>query len=215
MQKGQGVIFLVIGIVISAVVVGGAYYLGRQTTSKPVPAFITTSQNTQPTSVPSAGSGEITSWKTYTNTVYNYQFKYPEGYKITDKVPNQSICILKNGDNTCKLIIAVSPLNEYQLVDNAGGFIFYFDIKQKEWLHYKTNTASQFIPKRTQSLTESYTYKTGDVKCSQEYILIPTSSYSNIAEIVNNKCKDDDGNFLPGYNDFSTDQVLSTFKFTP
>lgn len=164
---------------------------------------------------------DTTSWKTYTNTTFKYQIKYPDGYQVmqqTDRQKSQlgvdeNTCIASNTEKTCKLIINALTLSQYKLIDNPGGFIFYFDVNKKQWLHDKTNDTSQFVPKRTESSIEAYTYKTGDVKCSQEYTLIPTPAFNNMIEIVNTKCRDDEGNPLPGYDDFSTDQILSTFRF--
>lgn len=48
MQKGQALIFILIGILVIAVV-GGAYFLGKQSIIKPSPNPVVTSQTPQPT----------------------------------------------------------------------------------------------------------------------------------------------------------------------
>lgn len=53
MQKGNTLIFLLVGILILAGVAGGAFYLGRQTTPKPSPTPIIVSQTPQPTIISS------------------------------------------------------------------------------------------------------------------------------------------------------------------
>ena len=78
MQKGQTGIFILVGILIIAVLVGGAYYLGKSVSLKPSPAPVVTSQITPTPDVSPAptGEGETANWKTYTNTTYNFQIKY-------------------------------------------------------------------------------------------------------------------------------------------
>lgn len=66
MQKGQVQIIL-IGILVIAVLVGGAYYLGKQTTSKP--------QNSVVTSVsPTPAPDETANWKTYKSQYMSFQY---------------------------------------------------------------------------------------------------------------------------------------------
>lgn len=55
MQRGQALIFLLVGIVVLAIA-GGAYYLGRQTPPKLSPVPIATSQTPQSTTIPSSTS---------------------------------------------------------------------------------------------------------------------------------------------------------------
>lgn len=84
MQKGQALIYLLIGIVVIAVV-GGAFYLSRSTAPKPSTITL------QPTPTPDAsreptGSVETTNWKTYTSSVQipggKYEFKYPQDWRL-------------------------------------------------------------------------------------------------------------------------------------
>ncbi len=74
MQKGQTLIFLLIGILIVA---GGAFLLGKSSNPKPSPNLVVTSQTPQPTSTPSQSpsSDETATWKTYTGRYI--AFKYP------------------------------------------------------------------------------------------------------------------------------------------
>ena len=85
MQKGFGLIYILIGVLILVSVAGGTYYLGRQATLKPSPASVITSQTPHPTLAPDAspvptGVRETANWKTYTNTVYGYSISYPSGW---------------------------------------------------------------------------------------------------------------------------------------
>lgn len=73
MQKGQILIFLLVGILVIGVA-GGAFYLGRSTIQKPLPTPSTASQTPQPNPTPSE---ETANWKTYTNNQLHYSIKYP------------------------------------------------------------------------------------------------------------------------------------------
>lgn len=55
MQKGQGLIFVIVGILVAAIIAGGAYYLGRSTSPKPSPAPVV-SQTPQSISTPTQNS---------------------------------------------------------------------------------------------------------------------------------------------------------------
>lgn len=80
MQKGQAPVLILVGILVIVAVAGGAFYLGRQTTPKPSPSPVVTSQTPKPTntSLESTGSAETANWKTYKNSQYSYSFKYPQ-----------------------------------------------------------------------------------------------------------------------------------------
>ncbi len=76
MQKGSALIFLLIGTLIITVA-GGAFYLGRQTTPKPSPIPVTTSQPTSKPSPTQSPADETTNWKTYTNPANTFSLRYP------------------------------------------------------------------------------------------------------------------------------------------
>src|SRR3989344_8376408 len=77
-QKGFGIIYILVGILILAGLVGGAFYLGQKTSK--------TSQDqtsiTQPTFQPSATSDEMANWKTYENPTYKYSLRIPSNWVI-------------------------------------------------------------------------------------------------------------------------------------
>ncbi|MBI3103621.1 hypothetical protein HYZ05_01650 [Candidatus Daviesbacteria bacterium] len=82
MQKGQALVYILVGVLIIGVVAGGAYYLGRQTTTKPTPAPVVTSQTPQPT--PSPSPDETANWKTYTSNKFSFSIKYPNYINPTE-----------------------------------------------------------------------------------------------------------------------------------
>ncbi len=78
MQKGQTLIFVLAGILILIIVVTGAYYLGKSSTSKSSPTSAVTSQpTTVPTASLSATPDETANWKAYISSEYGYSIKYP------------------------------------------------------------------------------------------------------------------------------------------
>lgn len=79
-QKGQGAIFVIVGI-LAVIVIAGAFYLGRSTTSKSSPAQVITPQTPQATSNPSS-SDETANWEIYKSTKYNYSIRYPVNLSI-------------------------------------------------------------------------------------------------------------------------------------
>lgn len=91
MQKGAAIPLILVGILIVAGLVSVVFYLGRSTTNHPTPspspvispaAYIPSSTERQK-AAPSP-SQETTGWKTYTNTINNYQVKYPPNLVVTN-----------------------------------------------------------------------------------------------------------------------------------
>ena len=85
MQKGQTLIFLLVGMLIIA---GGAFYLGRQTTPKTSPNPVVTSQTPLPTensSPTSISVNETANWKTYNSYEDNFVMKYPPNWTEKDR----------------------------------------------------------------------------------------------------------------------------------
>lgn len=73
-------------------IVGGVYYLGRQTAPKPSPSPVV-SQTSQPTPSPvdkTANPDSIgANWKTYTNAKYKIEFKYPANFLVKESIGGQ------------------------------------------------------------------------------------------------------------------------------
>ena len=89
MQKGQVLVFLLVGILILAAA-GGAYIFGKSTSPKPSANPVVTSQTPQPISSPTPDETVYTeasrsaNWKTY-NSI-GYTFKYPANWNISGTV---------------------------------------------------------------------------------------------------------------------------------
>lgn len=104
MQKGQILIWIIVGAMVIAVA-GGAYYLGRSTSPKPSATTTVTSQTPQPTPTSSSIPDETTNWKTYANEKFKISFKYPSnlGLTIRDNT-NKLIAILEDSKGSFTLV---------------------------------------------------------------------------------------------------------------
>ena len=90
MQKGQGQVLILIGILIIAAVAGGAYYLGtfknvKLQSQNPVVTSIQVSASpvSSSTSVVSStpiSSDETANWKIYINSQFGFSVKYPPSW---------------------------------------------------------------------------------------------------------------------------------------
>lgn len=89
MNKQKGFVqFIILGVVVLAVVAAGAFYLGKQTSTRPV---LPQDQVLTPQATPSFSptADEAANWKTYTNSEYNFSFKYPPLWNIKEILPKE------------------------------------------------------------------------------------------------------------------------------
>lgn len=87
--KQKGYLLPIVGVIfLSLIVGGGAYYLGTTKNSKQIQTQpIVTNQNNKQNETANTDSIEA-NWKTYTNTKYSFEFKYPgdhTAYTSTDQ----------------------------------------------------------------------------------------------------------------------------------
>lgn len=83
-QKGQTLVYILVGVLILVSVAGGAYYFGKSSTPKSSPAPVVTSQTPQPTPDETVytESDRSANWKTYTNIKYGYSIRYPDDWSL-------------------------------------------------------------------------------------------------------------------------------------
>ncbi len=92
MQKGQALVFILVGVLILAAIAGGAYYLGRQTTPKPQTSNpVVTSSTPQP----SPSQYKTTNLTSGFNWEEHFTIKYPPGFLVNDKAAHNTIRIEK------------------------------------------------------------------------------------------------------------------------
>jgi len=186
------------------------------------------SSNEPSTTTEPGGEDETADSKTYRNEEYGFEIKYPPSYEETVAskwiLSGQPVATFyiknKNKETTNVLNIAVfnDSFKNYKIIDQPGGFRFYFDTKDKKWLHLDGQT-SEFIPKKVDVPIEAYIYKSGDIICGWDWIIVPHPSYSYVVEIANTTCSElyetSEGVFDYRKPEFILDsnQMLSTFRF--
>lgn len=119
MQKGQILIWMVVGVLVIAIA-GGIYYLGRSNSTKQSATPTVVSQTPQPT--PSPTPDETANWKIYTNTngSVSYKIQYPDDWVIEES-PYPCCSGLKNPkDENIHIVIgtgSVFPGSEQDFFD--------------------------------------------------------------------------------------------------
>lgn len=131
MQKGQGLIFVIVGILAAIVIAGGAYYLGRSTSPKPSATPTVVSQTPQPT--PSTTPDKTDNWKTYTNNMFGYQIKYPSESLRPDEYDPKNVCLNYANTMGCPITISVSKQSmSAQLAGHQEELAYLIAIKDYE-----------------------------------------------------------------------------------
>ena len=213
MQKGQGLILVIVGLVIVAAIAGGSYYFGKSQVSKPQNPVVT-SQTPQPTIIPvaspSATPDETTNWKTYTST--GYAFKYPSN---GDVVTDQTSVVYISGNTQPYFTFTVrnednsNHLTTKQVVDKLITDLR--NNKNAPWAKsqadqtlqtLKEYTNGQIVGIKLQSFDEGYPQRFGEV------VEVTTDKiYTfHIGNGSGGGVSDNDERLL--------DKILSTFKFT-
>lgn len=214
-QKGFVELLIIVGIILLLAVGGGAYYLGTKKSNSAPSSSLMEIASASPSAMPN----EMANWKTYKDPKNRFEFKYPAEFK---EVPfNAMVQFNKSGvvlagytEDHLRLEEFFGKFEQYELMDDPGGFIFRFDPKINRWVH-KDGSTSQFIPKKANAPLEAYTYSSGDIKCSWDDIIIPTPSNESVILLKNVVCGTDE--IAPDKNKRNERKnlILSTFKFTP
>ena len=93
-RRGFAAPFILIGVLVLLLALGGAYYLGKSSPSSPTLPQPTTTIPLSPTADPTSN------WKTYKNTKLNYSIKYPTDFNIVkgpaDNLPDSAFQDLDN-----------------------------------------------------------------------------------------------------------------------
>lgn len=181
MQKGFALIYILVGILVLGIVIGGVYYLGK-ISNKPIP----TSQ-VSVTSTPKV-TDETANWKTYTNNTYGYEIKFPDNYAVptqTEKQKSQlsegqNMCVMLAGTQKCAVVIDYwqeslnDVLKKEAPTDNSQPKEYSNQYVKGKMYVYKmgesTTTVLIIIPKPGSNIgviTLSYTNYPGDIETSK------------------------------------------------
>lgn len=89
MQRGFTPIMLLVGILVLALVGGGAYYFGTLKNTPQTQDYVLISQTPKPTQTPD----ETANWKTYTDEQSGYSMKYPVDWVIDPNCSANSVSV--------------------------------------------------------------------------------------------------------------------------
>src|SRR5438552_2056135 len=131
-NRGFAPIIILIIVAIAVAVGGGTFYYTHKIKSEPVMCTMEAKQcpdgsyvgRTGPkcefATCPSTGSGQVSvgteTWKTYTNTQYGFEFKYPNTFSVEDSsnigIPKTEVLLyLKEKDSVDFLVMKDSGAN--------------------------------------------------------------------------------------------------------
>lgn len=201
----------IVAVIVLVIISVGGYFL-YQKQIKPTP---TPQQTSQPTPSPTDASGaptgaaETANWKTYTNTDYNYQLKYPPTWKIetpsnTSGIGKPTVYVNIVSDiqfkNECcfpySIGINVYEKSENKTIQELGQEIIK-DFK------YTEETLNDMKIYRTNSLSSQFGSEAVFVKIDKNnYVSLALSPFNNDKPFPNQEDQ---------YEIFN--QILSTFKF--
>lgn len=211
MQKGFSAIIILVAVLIILAVVGGAYYLGRQTTPKSQSQSpVVTSQLS---SSPSPTSNETVNWKTYTNKKYHLAFNYPPNGEADEGSAQSSIRIFNNNAPpyfifTIDIQDNPSHLTNQQAVDKIVESVrnnkynpVAKDQADKTIQTLKEYTNGQIKAIRLKSFFEGYEEDYGEIIYATENNIYTFNIHDGSGGVGNLEEK-------------LLDQILSTFKFT-
>lgn len=208
LNKKFAITMLVLVSLISVAYAGIWYWQKQQLAQEVVPTF---------TPRPSALADPTANWKTYTNTQYGFEFKYPDNLSVCDIIPPKPIgtgnatYITRVTYSVCGGVADLNlPLNKA----GSGGIIIWTgitqDLKSFVFGQYETKDL-QFITSLEINKIPTFVYKY--IPTNGDTSGISTSYFF----IIGNKIVEINAS-SPGSQYPSTwipvfDQILSTFKF--
>ncbi len=195
MQKGQILIWVIVGALIIALA-GGAYYFGYDHGwEKSISSQ--TSQTPQPTPSPSSTVDETANWKTYSGRYFS--FKYPTTWSTAISTTDQSdiggysqVLEITNSRISPNAVFEVTYRN-YSYAENVQQHADWkaekLTVGGKEATRFQTDGSGETLPKGYSVIT----------------VVIKGSDNTSYSIIFNGDRKD--------ITDSLIDQILSTFKF--
>lgn len=205
-QKGFAPILIIFLVLIA---IGGAYYFGTKRgnvfpTPTQTPTSITTSTPTQITPTVKPTADPTANWKTYANSSYSYQIKYPSDWSVIredkDKPAFKTIVQLtpNNSTNNLPSVVVVIEQNTFDTVYNGLK-----EISERYKGTFKQFTVNNLI---TNANKAEFITGAGDSDYNIQVIFEKNKLAYNIEFLSNNP---------PDPNEIKLfDQILSTFKFT-
>jgi hypothetical protein len=194
-QKSFIPIIIVIILAIAGIV--GAYYFGSKKTNiipvpSETPSAVATNTPTQTDPTVKSTTDPTVEWKTYISSKYGFSFRYPDGYKVEERVPGfMVIALLKEAVPQGGISIEARMQKPYDSLRSAEEYIksaleISQEIKINNWQVY-LGTGKEGMTKGIKFRQAIAPFDTGVIEAET----IETSSYAEIF-----------------------DQILSTFKFT-
>ncbi len=207
-MKGFFQIWLIVGALI-IIIAGGAYYLGRSNTPKPVSNPMVTYQTSlTPQATVSASPDETAKLKTYTNDTYKFSFKYPIAWDMIPSVPQDSP---PDVEEVAQLKFNYGPHNSTEQ-SNGFSLIVYSNPGNKslsDWYAYHNSLYTKPRPSYLSSRLAASATKIGNsLEVAPAFIMSGSGTYIRGLSYVYL--------YLPAYNvTFSPNfDITSTFKFT-
>src|SRR3989339_750702 len=192
----------------------GRYYLGKPTNCLNV-------MKSRGLGISNADLAQIkVATNLYHDQTYGFEITVPAFYSKVTKNPTSlatgdlNLEYAYNNINYLNIVVAKETFANYQLADQAGGFIFRFDSATHKWTHENGDT-SEFIPKKMAGTLDAYLYHSGDVHCSWDIILVPNYKSNKFVQIENTTCKEQKGTgYVKPVYQLNTAELLSTFRFS-
>lgn len=203
MQKGQALIFILLGIIMIAFV-GVAFYAGKITPKPPVqnPAVTSTPQ---PTSSPSL-IDETANWKIYTDTKHRYSVKYPSD-QFTNCGNNEVGLYLNSGGEGTRECGLGEEQAEFLIINTTQGT---GNFERSDFEQCYSVQKESIIVNGVTGIKYSNIFKNDQGKCAVQAVL---SAKHSVHIILNRNGKLYNIAFFEDSDKDIKYKILSTFKF--
>lgn len=208
---------LILGVLLAVFVLGASIYLKQAQRPLNTPGKITAPNKTTPENSPSTitQSEETKNWKTYTNTAYKYEIKYPVDWQITVKgeanpatfpAPYiESLCNYESGQTCSQLLIETAA---------AGSGLEPTFIINPTYDKVLSRKTSKLDTEQAQEIVFlAGNQETGEDKLY--YVLVANHNNTKYSIRYEESAKNRLYKTPTGWRNKGTvDQIISTFKFT-